>query len=193
MTSRWMLYGANGYTGRLIVAEAQARGLSPVLAGRNRAAIEALASETGLEHCVFDLDDDFVKVRVSKRLIGPFVAETDLSAVLVNVSRGQAVVEYLGLTAEQQLDGVRRGRVAPVVHLEVGGPLAGLEARGVGGPRQVDGARGQLVDQVAEIPGDIDRARRSDLHFESLAVDPHRVALDGAAGRRGGPGAGRCP
>jgi short subunit dehydrogenase-like uncharacterized protein len=53
-----MLYGANGYTGRLIVAEARARGLSPVLAGRNRAAIEALASETGLEHCVFDLDDD---------------------------------------------------------------------------------------------------------------------------------------
>ena len=38
MTSRWMLYGANGYTGRLIVAEALARGMTPVLAGRNRVA-----------------------------------------------------------------------------------------------------------------------------------------------------------
>lgn len=55
--TRWMLYGANGYTGRLVVAEALARGMSPVLAGRNRAAIEALAAETGLEHCIFDLDD----------------------------------------------------------------------------------------------------------------------------------------
>ena len=34
----WTLYGANGYTGRLIVAEAVARGHRPVLAGRNTAA-----------------------------------------------------------------------------------------------------------------------------------------------------------
>jgi short subunit dehydrogenase-like uncharacterized protein len=51
-----MIYGANGYTGRLIVAEALARGLSPVLAGRNRAEVTALAHETGLEARVFALE-----------------------------------------------------------------------------------------------------------------------------------------
>jgi len=38
-----MLYGANGYTGKLIAAEAARRGLKPVLAGRNRDALDALA------------------------------------------------------------------------------------------------------------------------------------------------------
>jgi len=54
---QWMLYGANGYTGRLIVDEALRRGLHPVLAGRNAEAIEAMAAESGLDYRVFDLDD----------------------------------------------------------------------------------------------------------------------------------------
>ena len=36
----WMIYGANGYTGQLMVEEAVRRGLRPVLAGRSREAIE---------------------------------------------------------------------------------------------------------------------------------------------------------
>jgi short subunit dehydrogenase-like uncharacterized protein len=51
----WMLYGANGYTGRLVLAEARRRGLSPILAGRNAAAVEALAREHGLPARSFDL------------------------------------------------------------------------------------------------------------------------------------------
>jgi len=54
---RWMIYGANGYTGRLCVAEARNRGLEPVLAGRNRAQIEQLARENALEARIFDLAD----------------------------------------------------------------------------------------------------------------------------------------
>ena len=50
-----LIYGANGYTGRLVVERALARGLRPVLAGRNRQAVEALADETGLSSRVFDL------------------------------------------------------------------------------------------------------------------------------------------
>lgn len=42
-----LIYGANGYTGRLVVERALARGLRPILAGRNRQAVEALADETG--------------------------------------------------------------------------------------------------------------------------------------------------
>lgn len=52
----WMLYGANGYTGALVAREAVRRGLAPVLAGRSRAAVEALARELGLEARVFALD-----------------------------------------------------------------------------------------------------------------------------------------
>jgi len=52
-----MIYGANGYTGELIAREAARRGLTPVLAGRSRDAVEALASEVNLEARVFDLDD----------------------------------------------------------------------------------------------------------------------------------------
>ena len=53
----WMIYGANGYTGRLTAREAKRRGLTPVLAGRRREAVEALAKELDLESRVFDLAD----------------------------------------------------------------------------------------------------------------------------------------
>jgi short subunit dehydrogenase-like uncharacterized protein len=52
----WMIYGANGYTGEMIAREAARRGLKPVLAGRNRDKIDALARELGLERRVFGLD-----------------------------------------------------------------------------------------------------------------------------------------
>jgi short subunit dehydrogenase-like uncharacterized protein len=53
----WLLYGANGYTGRLTAREAVRRGLRPVLAGRSETPVAALAAELGLEHRVFDLSD----------------------------------------------------------------------------------------------------------------------------------------
>lgn len=53
----WLLYGATGYTGRLIARRAAARGLRPVLAGRNAAKLVPLAAELGLEHRVFALND----------------------------------------------------------------------------------------------------------------------------------------
>ncbi|MBK9757231.1 MAG: saccharopine dehydrogenase NADP-binding domain-containing protein [Nannocystis sp.] len=57
MTKPWLLYGANGYTGALIATAAAEQGLRPILAGRNKAAIEALAGKLGLEHRVFGLED----------------------------------------------------------------------------------------------------------------------------------------
>ncbi len=67
MNKKWMIYGANGYTGRLIAKQAQQRGLQPILAGRKREVIEALAAETGFDCLVFDLDD---KTAVYKALEG---------------------------------------------------------------------------------------------------------------------------
>src|SRR5262245_34876010 len=57
MSTRFMIYGANGYTGELIAREAKARGLQPMLAGRNAEAVAALARELGLEHLPLGLDD----------------------------------------------------------------------------------------------------------------------------------------
>ncbi len=52
----WLIYGANGYTGRLIAEEAVRRGLRPVLAGRNASALEPLAKKLGLPVRAFALD-----------------------------------------------------------------------------------------------------------------------------------------
>lgn len=53
----WMIYGANGYTGNLIAREAAKRGLKPILAGRNEAALQALSSELNLPYRAFGLDE----------------------------------------------------------------------------------------------------------------------------------------
>lgn len=53
----WMIYGANGYTGRLMVDEAVRRGLRPVLAGRSAAALREIAGPHGLAVRAFSLDD----------------------------------------------------------------------------------------------------------------------------------------
>ena len=52
-----MIYGANGYTGRLIAREAARQGLKPILAGRNRVEVEALATQLDCPNRVFALDD----------------------------------------------------------------------------------------------------------------------------------------
>ena len=57
MTSPYLIYGANGYTGELIAREAARRGQRPVLAGRSAEAVRALASDLRLEHRAFALDD----------------------------------------------------------------------------------------------------------------------------------------
>jgi short subunit dehydrogenase-like uncharacterized protein len=56
----WMIYGANGYTGRLAARYAKDHDQSPVLAGRHGERIRRLADELGLEARVFDLADDTV-------------------------------------------------------------------------------------------------------------------------------------
>lgn len=53
----FLLYGANGYTGELIARYASRYGLQPILAGRKRAAIEALAAKLQLPYRVFELND----------------------------------------------------------------------------------------------------------------------------------------
>jgi len=53
-----LVYGAYGYTGRLIVEEALRRGLRPLLSGRDRVRLQKLGDETGLDTRPCSLDDD---------------------------------------------------------------------------------------------------------------------------------------
>jgi short subunit dehydrogenase-like uncharacterized protein len=54
---RWMIYGATGFTGRLVAEAAVAEGQRPVLAGRDARKLAPLAGALGLEYLAFDLDD----------------------------------------------------------------------------------------------------------------------------------------
>ena len=49
MNGNWLIYGAYGYTGELIVQEAVRRGLHPVIAGRNAEKLAVLAAQFQLE------------------------------------------------------------------------------------------------------------------------------------------------
>lgn len=66
---QWMIYGANGYTGRLIAQQAKSLGMHPLIAGRHPQKIADLAQELGLESVVFDLAKDSAE---------PYLKEMDL-------------------------------------------------------------------------------------------------------------------
>lgn len=101
MTTSWILYGANGYTGELIARQAVAEGLTPILAGRS-AGVAKLAGELGLQHRVFDLTDPAAVVRglegaaLVLHAAGPFSATSEpmVSGCL------QAGAHYLDITGE---------------------------------------------------------------------------------------------
>jgi short subunit dehydrogenase-like uncharacterized protein len=52
-----LIYGATGYTGKLIASVAASQGARPILAGRNLEKVEAIAKPLGLAARAFDLRD----------------------------------------------------------------------------------------------------------------------------------------
>ncbi len=78
--SAFLIYGATGYTGRLCAEHAVARGLRPVLAGRNVEALRPLADGLGLEWRAFGLDapaalrDGLAGMKAVLHAAGPFSA-----------------------------------------------------------------------------------------------------------------------
>lgn len=97
-----LIYGANGYTGELISRLAVARGVRPVLAGRNAARVRSLAETLGLAYRVFDLNDDaaidtgLADVTVVLHCAGPF-GETAAPMVRACLRNH---VHYLDITGE---------------------------------------------------------------------------------------------
>jgi len=97
-----MLYGANGYTGRLIAEEAVARGMHPTLAGRNEQKIHELGNRLGCRTAIFPLDvpDQIARNLEGHRAVlhcaGPFsaTAEPMMEGCLA------AGANYLDITGE---------------------------------------------------------------------------------------------
>jgi len=98
--SEILIYGATGYTGRLVVERAVAKGLRPIVAGRSRAPVEALANEYGLAARVFALDGDVATnlggVGTVLHLAGPFSATS--TPMLAGCLAARA--NYIDITGE---------------------------------------------------------------------------------------------
>ena len=95
----WLLYGANGYTGRLIAEEAARRGLRPILAGRDAGRVGEVAGRYGLEARAFGIDEiasHLDGIDVVLLAAGPFSA-TSRPVVDACLRRG---AHYLDITGE---------------------------------------------------------------------------------------------
>lgn len=100
--NRFLLYGANGYTGQLIAKMASAYGLTPILAGRNETALKAMAAELNFPYKVIDLSDKISleaalqEVDVVLHAAGPFnhTAKKMIEACLASNTH------YLDITGE---------------------------------------------------------------------------------------------
>ncbi len=55
-----LFYGITGYTGELILEEAQRKNFQPIIAGRNTLKVKALAKRFNLSYRIFDLNNDTV-------------------------------------------------------------------------------------------------------------------------------------
>lgn len=100
--NRLLIYGAAGYTGKIITERAKELGLDFEIAGREAAKIQYLASELKVPYHVFQVEDEtaWKKALAGKKVLinaaGPFkfTAEQAMNACL------QSGVHYLDISAE---------------------------------------------------------------------------------------------
>ncbi|PHI20787.1 hypothetical protein CEQ90_05340 [Lewinellaceae bacterium SD302] len=101
----FILYGAYGYTGRLITRYAKDHGLKPLLAGRNEQKLQELSSESGYPYRVVDLieteklEELLKEAKVVLHAAGPFIktAKPMIEACLATGTH------YLDITGEIQV------------------------------------------------------------------------------------------
>lgn len=99
---KFLLYGATGYTGQIILDYAKDYGLTPVIAGRSEDKLQALAKQYSVDYLVFDLKSHDIIVnqlqgfKVILNCAGPFshTVEPVVNACL------EAGVHYLDITGE---------------------------------------------------------------------------------------------
>jgi short subunit dehydrogenase-like uncharacterized protein len=102
MTGKFMIYGATGYTGKLISRTAKRLGMKPVLAGRNQVRLKALAGECGFDHRTIELTDaaalrsELAEIDAVLHVAGPF---SQTSKPMLDACM-RARVHYLDITGE---------------------------------------------------------------------------------------------
>lgn len=100
--SSFLLYGANGFTSKLIIELAAPYGLQPILAGRNEAKIKQLAQQHGLPYRIADLnnggalDNMLREITVVLNCAGPF----SQTALPMQQACLRNAVHYLDITGE---------------------------------------------------------------------------------------------
>ncbi|MDQ3633299.1 MAG: saccharopine dehydrogenase NADP-binding domain-containing protein [Acidobacteriota bacterium] len=108
MSNKFLIYGANGYTGELIAREAVRRGMKPILGGRSRNKVEPIAKELGLICRTFALED-----------------KTSLDYTLKEVDFVIHCAGPFSLTSNQMVEGCLR---TGTHYLDVTGEIAVFEA-----------------------------------------------------------------
>lgn len=99
---KWMIYGANGYTGKLLIEEAVKRGEKPVIAGRNEESIRNLAQKYNLPFDIFSLDNPenvsnhLKDINVLLLAAGPFSSTSKIAVDACLKSK----THYLDITGE---------------------------------------------------------------------------------------------
>lgn len=106
--NKFLIYGANGYTGELIAREAVKRGMKPILGGRSQNKVEPLAKELGLICRTFSLED-----------------KKSLDYTLKEVDFVMHCAGPFSLTSEQMIEGCLRTRTH---YLDITGELTVFEA-----------------------------------------------------------------
>jgi len=97
-----LIYGATGYTGRMIAKQAKAVGLNVVISGRNKAKLDELANILSVGAVAFELQDgaalhrNLDGISVVLNCAGPF-AHTAEPLMKACIKRG---IHYLDITAE---------------------------------------------------------------------------------------------
>jgi short subunit dehydrogenase-like uncharacterized protein len=100
-----MIYGATGYTGRMVAEHVSAAGTPLIIAGRNDAKLATLAARLGVEYRVFALEDITVidrsldDVGVLLNCAGPFAKTADI-LMRASIRHGS---HYLDVAAELEV------------------------------------------------------------------------------------------
>jgi len=100
--TKLMIYGATGYTGRMVAEHATRAGTPVVLGGRSEKPLADLAAKLGVEYRVFALDDDalidrsLTDVAVMVNAAGPFL-RTAKPMMEASIRNG---VHYIDTAAE---------------------------------------------------------------------------------------------
>ena len=102
MIDTWMIYGANGYTGRLAARFAKEHQFTPILAGRRADEILPLTRQLGFESRIFDLTDPAVVARNLEDMTAVLHCAGPFSATSRSMLAGclRAKTHYLDITGE---------------------------------------------------------------------------------------------